>query len=265
MNPSSCVPEPDAPAATVGVDVGNSALDAHADPSGAARQFANDRYGRRALRDWILRQGATRVALEPTGRYHRNLHQCLADAGLEVIVVNPRWTRNFARSIGREARNDLVDAAVLALYARLDLAPAAEPQPENERELADWVAARRALVTKRDDLRKSAAEFCDDAASILRAAIDCLQPRIQELDERIAARLQADPVLARRAEIIRSVPGCGPVTAAVLCAEMRELGSVSHAQAASLAGVAPFDCDSGLSRGAPCTWPPPPPSAGIRT
>ena len=251
MNRSPSAPAPDTPVpvATVGVDVSKSALDAHADPSGATRQFANDKCGRRALRNWILRLGATRVALEPTGRFHRNLHQCLADAGLAVLVVNPRWTRNFARSIGREAKNDLADAAVLALYARLDVAEPAEPKPESERELADLVAARRALVTKRDDLRKAAAEFCDSAANILRASIDCLQPRIAELDALIAARLQADPGLARRAEIIRSVPGCGPVTAAVLCAEMRELGSVSHGQAASLAGVAPFDCDSGQSRG----------------
>ena len=251
MNPTSSPPAPDvpAPATTVGIDVSKSALDAHADPDGAARRFSNDRCGRRALRNWILKLGATQVALEPTGRWHRNLHQCLVDAGIQVIVVNPRWTRNFARSIGREAKNDLVDAALLALYARLQLARPAAPKPAMLQQLADLAAARDNLLECRDALRKAAGEFHAEAAHSLHPAIAAIGRQIGELDAKIVELLQSDPGLARRSEIIQSVPGCGPVTAAVLCAELPELGTIGHPQAACLVGVAPFDCDSGQSQG----------------
>ena len=117
-----------APDFTVGVDVSKARLDAHVKPNGALRSFDNDKCGRRALRHWALRKGAGRAALEPTWRFHRALHKCLADAGIEVIVVSPRRTRTFARPIGKEAKNDLTDAEVLAVFARLQLAEAAEPR-----------------------------------------------------------------------------------------------------------------------------------------
>ena len=248
MNTPRTPPAPDAPDA-VGIDVGKFFLDARAAPGGAAQRVANDRCGRRALRDWILGLGVSRVALEPAGRYHRSLHRCLADAGIEVVVVNPRRTRNFARALGREAKNDLADAAVLALFARLGIAGAAAPAPAAFQKLADIVAARRKLVDQREALRKSASEFCEEAASSMRPVIAGLDKAIAELEGGMQAALDADEGLRRRAEIIRSVPGCGPVTAAALCAGMPELGSVGPRQAAALIGVAPFDCDSGESAG----------------
>ena len=99
---------------TVGIDVSKARLDAHVDPTGASCSFDNDKCGRRALRNWALKEGAGRAALEPTGHFHRPLHQCLTDAGIEVVAVNPRRTCNFAGSIGNEAKNDLEDAEVLA-------------------------------------------------------------------------------------------------------------------------------------------------------
>lgn len=123
------------PEVTVGIDVSKVRLDAHVEPTGAARSFDNDKCGRRALRNWALREGAGQAALEPTARYHRALHQCLADAGIEVVVVNPRRTRNFAHSIGKEAKNDLTDAEVLAVFARLQLGEASEPRP---RRCSSW-------------------------------------------------------------------------------------------------------------------------------
>ena len=130
------------PEITVGIDVSKASLGAYVEPTGTSRSFDNDKCGRRALRNWARQQGATRAALEPTGRFHRALHQCLTDAGIEVLVVNPRRTRNFARSIGREAKNDLTDAAVLALFARLQLAQASEPKAETLRQLGRVVFRR---------------------------------------------------------------------------------------------------------------------------
>ena len=238
-----------APAVTVGIDVSKARLDAHVEPTGAAHSFDNDKCGRRALRNWALKEGAGRAALEPTGRFHRPLHQCLADAGIEVVVVNPRRTRNFARSIGKEAKNDLTDAEVLAVFARLPLGEASEPRAERLQQLADLLAARRNLLESLDALRKASREYFEDAANSMHRSIETIGEDIAGLDTRIAARIRSDEDLSRRSEIIRSVPGCGAVTAAVLCAEMPELGAVGHPQAAALAGVAPFDRDSGQSRG----------------
>ena len=186
---------------------------------------------------------------EPTGRFHRPLHQCLADAGIEVVVVNPRRTRNFARSIGKEARNDLTDAEVLAVFACLQLGEASEPKAESLQQLADLVGARRNLLDCLDALRKASREYFEDAANSMRRSIETIREDIAGLDTRIAARMRSEEGLQRRSEIIRSVPGCGVVTAAVLGAEMPELGAVGHPQAAALAGVAPFDRDSGQTRG----------------
>ena len=187
--------------------------------------------------------------MEPTGRYHRQLHQCLDAAGVKVVLVNPRRTRNFARSIGQEAKNDLADAKVLALFARLGLGEGSSPKPESLRNLADLVAARRSLVNHRDAMRKSAKEFYEDAAQRMEDSIAGADRGIDRLEADIEALLAGDEGLKRRAEIIRSVPGCGLITAAVVCAELPELGEIGHAQAAALVGVAPYDQDSGQARG----------------
>lgn len=134
---------------TVGVDVGKRFLDAHADPLGHAQRFPNDKTGRRALRNWVRKRGALRVALEPTGRCHVRLHQCLAGSGIEVFLVNPRWARHFARSIGQEAKNDPVDASVLALCGRVHVARASQPKPRILQELSDLLAVRRNAVEVR--------------------------------------------------------------------------------------------------------------------
>ena len=238
-----------APQITVGIDMSKARLDAHVEPTGAERSFDNDKCGRRALRNWALKEGAGRAAFEPTGRFHRPLQLCLADTGIEVVVVSPRRTRNFARSIGKEAKNDLTDAEVLAVFARLQLGEASEPRAESLQQLADLVGARHNLLDCLDALRKASKEYFEDGANSIRRYIETIREDIASLDTRIAARMRSEECLKRRLEIIRSVPGCGIVTAAVLCAEMPELGAVGHPQAAALAGVAPFDRDSGQTRG----------------
>ncbi len=100
--------------AVAGIDVGKSSLDAHVEPSGATRHCSNDKCDRRALRNWLLSQGVTRVVFEPTGRYHRGLHQSLCDAGLGTVLANPLHARRFAQALGRRAKNDKVDAAIQA-------------------------------------------------------------------------------------------------------------------------------------------------------
>ena len=198
---------PPKPTVIAGIDVGKSGLDAHILEGSLERHFKNDKCGRRALRKWLLQHGVSRAVFEPTGRYHRRLHQCLFEAGLETVLVNPLRSRRFAEALGQLAKNDRVDAAMLARFGQLDSLVATPPQDDNLQLLSDLLAARRKLVIQLGALRKL------------------------------------------RAEIIQAVPGCGPVTAACLCAEMPELGTIGRRQAASLLGLAPFDQDSGKQHG----------------
>ena len=127
------------------------------------------------------------------------------------------------------------------MFARLQLGEVTEPRAETLKQLADLLAARRNLPDCLDALRKASREYFEDAANSMHRSIEMLAGDIADLDIRIAARMRSEECLKRRSEIIRSVPGCGAATAAVLCAETPELGAAGHPQAAALAGVAPFD------------------------
>ena len=107
------------PITVAGIDVGKSRLDVHLLDGGVDRVFKNDECGRRPVRSWLLRHVMTRAVFEPTGRYHRNLHQCLAAGGIETVLINPLRLRRFAEALGRLAKIDRVDAAALARYGLL--------------------------------------------------------------------------------------------------------------------------------------------------
>ena len=237
------------PMVVAGIDVGKLKLDAHILDGSLERQFNNDKCGRRALRNWLLKHGVTRAVLEPTGRYHHNLHQSLFDAGIETVLVNPLRSRRFAQAIGQLAKNDRVDAAMLARFGLLDNLEATPPQRQNLQLLSDLLALRRKLVDQLGALRKLCAELAPEAAGCPGATLAALQSDIASCERRMLACIAADAELSRRAAIIRSIPGCGPVTAACLCADMPELGRLGRRQAASLFGLAPFDRDSGQHRG----------------
>ena len=240
---------PPKPTVIAGIDVGKSGLDAHILEGSLERHFKNDKCGRRALRNWLLQHGVSRAVFEPTGRYHRRLHQCLCEAGLETVLVNPRRSRRFAEALGQLAKNDRVDAAMLARFGQLDSLVATPPQDDNLQLLSDLLAARRKLVIQLGALRKLRAELAPEAAACIADSCNGLQADISSCEQRMLTCIAADAALARRAEIIQAVPGCGPVTAACLCAEMPELGTIGRRQAAALLGLAPFDQDSGKQHG----------------
>ena len=232
-----------------GIDVGKFKLDAHILDGGRDRQFDNTKIGRRALRNWLVNHGVSRIVFEPTGRYHRNLHQCLFDSGLQTVLVNPLRSRRFAEAIGQFAKNDRIDASMLARYGLLDDLESTPPLPANSRRLSDLLALRRKLVEQLVALRKLCAELDPEAAACPAATLDALQADIADCDRRMRDCIAADAVLSRRNAIIQSIPGFGPVNAACLCADMPELGSLGRRQAASLLGLAPFNRDSGQHRG----------------
>ena len=112
---------------------GEAKLDVHLLDRGVDRGFRNDQCGRRAVGNWRLRHGVTRAGFEAIGRYHRNLHKCLAAAGTQTVLVNPSRSGRFAEALGRLAMNDRVDAAMLSRFGLLDDLGATPSQAENSR------------------------------------------------------------------------------------------------------------------------------------
>jgi len=233
----------------VGIDVSKARLDACLWPQGEACAFANDRDGLRELIRWLRRVSPLAVGFEASGGYERPLLAALCQAGLPARRVNPTRVRQFARAAGVLAKNDRIDAATIAHFC------AALPQREVVHDpaiamLGELVTARRQLCEERTRCANQAGQTAN--ALLKRIATQ----RIKRLSAEIAlveaeiARLIADrPELAERNAIMRSVPGVGSVTAATLLAFLPELGAISARQAASLVGVAPFDCESGAFKG----------------
>ncbi len=232
-----------------GIDVSKDQLDVHV--AGESRQFANQRTGYRALGAWLEHHGSGRVVLESTGRYHRAVHQSLHARGLEVVLVNPLRTRRFAEALGQLAKTDTIDAAALAAYgtAFLDL-PATPPRSQFLDRLADLLVLRTQHRDAQGALRLSAMEVQEPALREegLRS-VDLLGRQIDTFDQRIQELIASDPDTDRRYQILISIPGVGPVSAAMLCCWMPELGSIGNRQAAALLGVAPFARDSGIQKG----------------
>jgi transposase len=237
-------------AQSVGVDIAKDTLDVHLHPAGRVRRFADHAKGWAGLIAWLGGFAIARVAFEPSGAYHRAFERRLAEAGLPLVKVNPRQARRFAEAIGRHAKTDAVDAAMLARFAALlepPLRPVVSAALDAMKELH---GARRALVKDRVAARNRShahrSALLKRQASARLAQID---RQIAAIDAALHAELAADPALQARFDILVSIPGVGDATAFAMLVEMPELGALEHKCAASLAGLAPMARDSGQHRG----------------
>ena len=235
---------------TVGVDVSKAHLDAHRAPEGRAAQFPNTAEGIRRLIEWIGDAPVRCVAYEPTGRWHRPLEAALLRAGLPAAAANPLRARRFAEAIGQQAKTDPVDAAMLAaMAAAVELRPA-EPADAALDGLRELVLAREQLVKDRTATRNRLNEASHGLLRTqLKRRLKQVRGQVKAVDAAIRAALAADPALARRAQVLVSIPGVSQATAACLVAEVPELGSLSHKAVACLVGLAPFANQSGARDG----------------
>lgn len=236
----------------VGVDVSKDKLDVFVDSTGEAFSVGNTAEGVAALAARLpsLAAPAALVVVENTGGYERRCAVDLMDAGLAVALVNPRRVRDFARAMQWLAKNDRIDARLLAEFGRRVGPRPARRVSEDRALLDELVGRRRQLVTMRaaESVRLGQARDKSVVAS-LEKHLRQLGAQVHGLDKRIAKMVEDDDDWRGKAELLRSVPGVGPAVAATLVAELPELGSVSRGQVAALAGVAPFDDDSGRWRG----------------
>lgn len=236
----------------IGIDVSKDWLDLWLAPAKRFERLSNDAAGWAALVARLADLGPTActvVAFEATCGYERGLRQALLAAGFEVRRLNPLRVRLYARSLGRHAKNDRIDARLIARYAEVaDTAPESL-DPARER-LAELVSHRRRLIDERVAVGNQTALL--QAAALQaqnRTRLALLARQIAATDALIGAALGQAPGLVAKVALLKTLKGVKEITAVALVALLPELGRLSRRAIAALVGLAPFDRDSGTSRG----------------
>jgi transposase len=238
----------------VGIDVSKDTLDIYIDPAVEAVHVAYDDKGVAQVVNRLLQVAPTLIVMEATGGLEMRLASELAAKGLPVAVINPRQARDFAKATGQLAKTDLVDAAVLAAFARA-IRPAVRPiKDADTRELDDLVTRRRQLI----DMRVQEILRLGTASKVQRKSITThiawLEKRITKLDDDLTKRLRASDAWRTKDDLLQGIPGVGAVTTLTMLAKCPELGTMNRRQIAALVGVAPLANDSGQHRGKRRIW-----------
>ena len=233
----------------IGIDVAQQTLEIAVRPSGERWQIAHTPGGIAELVERLSGLTPTLVVLEATGGLEVALLAALGAAGLAAVAVNPRQVREFARATGKLAKTDALDAQVLAHFAEA-VRPPVRPVPSAASQaLAALVTRRRQLIemlVAEENRRSSApATIRED----IQEHIAWLRKRLRGVDQHLGRAVRSSPLWREQDDLLRSVPGIGPVASATLLAELPELGRLGHKQLAALVGVAPLNCDSGTWRG----------------
>jgi len=253
--PLTVPPAPAAPTQplVIGVDMAKDKFDLAFSDGRPQQTLSNDSAGiEQAIR---LLNKADLIVVESTGSLQRPLVNALLDAALPVALVHPRRVRHLAKALGMEAKTDRIDADVLVRFGQLAKPRLSEQRSRNHSELAALVVCRRQLAVTRVQQSNRLSSLgplssaTKAAMQSIKAVIRTLDKQIDALDRKIRKLIEADDDFKHLDGLLQSVPGVGPGLSATLAAELRELGDTNRRQVGALAGVAPFNCDSGRHRG----------------
>lgn len=238
----------------VGIDIAKDSLDLCIEPGEEVLHLAYDDKGISQVAKRLAQVAPTLIVMEATGGLEMRLASELAAKGLPVAIINPRQARDFAKATGQLAKTDLVDAAVLASFARA-IRPAVRPiKDADTRDLDDLVTRRRQLIDMRvqETLRLSTASKVQRKS--IAAHIVWLDKRIGDLDDDLTKRLRASEAWRTKDDLLQGIPGVGAVTSLTMLAKCPELGELNRREIAALVGVAPRANDSGKHRGKRFVW-----------
>jgi transposase len=234
----------------VGIDVSKDRLDVHVRPTGETFTVTRDGKGLEELVERLRALAPTLIAVEATGGFETIVAAAVAGASLPLAVVNPAQVRHFARAIGKRAKTDPIDAAVIAHFAEA-VKPVPRPIPDAEaRLLGELVARRRQIIEMLVAERQR--EKRVDAVRVRKSLarhIAALEKELPVIDSDIDTMVRGSPVWREKEDLLVSFPGVGGILARTFLAEMPELGSLRRRQVASLVGVAPYTRQSGHWRG----------------
>ncbi len=234
----------------VGIDVARDKFDVGILPTGDAFSLTYDEVGMQDLRKRLRRFTNCLIVLEGTGGLEQRLVAELQEDDLAVAIANPRQVRDYARGIGYLAKNDRIDALVLARFAQEVLPHPREKTPEKLRELEQLVARRRQLLDIRViESQRAKRMTSTKGRKSIDTVLECLKKEIEDIEAAIAELIESDDTYRHKNELVQSAPGIGPVVSATLIAELPELGVLNRQEIAALVGLAPYDDDSGTHKG----------------
>jgi len=236
----------------VGVDVSKAWLDLWLAPMKRFDRISNDAAGWAALIEQVRTLGSAAgivVAFEASGGYESGLRRALLEAGLETRRLNPARVRLYAKSLGRNAKNDRIDARVIARYAE-----AADTAPEildaAREDLAELVSHRRRLVAERVAVENQTSMLRSGALQAQnRTRLALITRQISQLDAMIREAIGQIPSLLAKVRLLKTLKGVKDITAVALVSQLPELGRLNRRAIAALVGLAPFDHDSGTFKG----------------
>lgn len=240
----------------VGIDVSKDQLDC-ASTRGEEFEFDNTESGIARLVAKLQSLDPKLVVMESTGYFHREAAHALHVGSVPVVVENARHIRSFAKALGVLAKTDKIDPPLIARFAE-KVAPTLRPEPPLEvRVLAGLVRRRAQLVvirTQERNRRLSASKEWEVVCVDIKESIEALATRIAAIEMATADHVKKHPTLRTKAKLLRTVPGIGPVITHSLLGCLPELGTINRGRIAALAGLAPFNCDSGRMRGRRRIW-----------
>jgi transposase len=241
--------------AYVGIDVSKETLDMAVHASEQRWRFANTDNGITEALACLEELSPALVVLEATGGMEYPLAAALAVANIPVAVVNPRHVRDFARATGRLAKTDSIDAKVLAHFASA-VHPTPRPLPDTQgQELKAILTRRRQLIEMLTAERNRLYSAHSKAVKAhIRAHIAWLEKEMIQINDDLGHSIRETPVWQEKDDLLKSVPGVGPVLSTTLLADLPELGALNRRRIAALVGVAPFNYDSGHLRGKRAIW-----------
>jgi transposase len=239
----------------VGIDVSKARLDVATTPGEQTWSVANDDQGISDLCAKLKELTPKLVLLEATGGLERRALARLVAADLPAMAVNPRNVRDFAKSLGKLAKTDRIDAIVLARFAQA-VRPELRPTPDEQtREVQEHLTRRRQLVEMiTAEKNRLLATDSKKNRRLIKAHIEYLQKQLSINEYDLDQTIKGTPIWLEKVELLESTPGVGRVTSSTLVALLPELGTLGRKQIAALVGVAPFNRDSGTLRGRRAIW-----------
>ena len=233
-----------------GVDVSKDTLDIYLLPTKKVWKVKNDKASIRKLVKTFIKEGVDLVVMEPTGKHHWELMTQMVEGGIGTAVANPKMIRYFARGLGSMAKTDKVDAKVIAKFGSLADPRKLQQIDRKMLELKELVSRRRAIVKiiSAEKNRASSAIHPLVKASIRRSLVG-QRKQLKIIQNAIIKAIFVNPEKKKMFNLLKTAKGIGDVTAAVLVAELPELGSLNSKEIAALVGVAPFNKDSGTFQG----------------
>ena len=230
---------------SVGIDVSKSRLDVHVLPSGEHWSCGTEAASLSELASRLCELRASQVAMESTGGLERPVRDALVSAGLEAVVANPRQVRDFAKSLGRLAKTDRLDAEIIALFSER-LRPESRAIPDKDHDQLKALVGRRRQTVKMITAEKNRRERATPAVRArIERHLDWLEGELKALDEELSQSVQRNADWRSNDRLLQSAPGVGPVFSRTALSLLPELGRLDRKEIAALVGVAPLNSDSG--------------------